>query len=106
MATTAAAGLISGTVFGFLALSEQSNFDAEPTNDGADRGEAFALVADVSFGVAAAMAVTSVVLYVVEQSGDAEDEASARLFGDEGLELDVGAFADPPGGGVAAQLRF
>jgi hypothetical protein len=103
----AAAGLVSGTVFGFLALSEQSNFDAEPTNDTADRGEAFALVADISFGVAAAMAITSVVLYIVERSsGGSDDQETAGLLGDERLRVDVGAYADPQGGGVAAQLRF
>ena len=41
-------------VFGFLALSEQSSYDSAPQADTADRGEAFALVADISFGVAAA----------------------------------------------------
>lgn len=105
-AGVAAAGLISGTVFGFLALSEQSNFDAEPTNDTADRGEAFSLVADISFGVAAAMAITSVVLYIVESSSGSDDQQSAGLLGDEQLRVDVGAYADPQGGGVAAQLRF
>lgn len=100
-----AAGLISGTVFGFLALSEQSNFDSEPANDTADRGEAFALVADISFGVAAAMAITSLVLYIVESSSGGDDEQSADLNGDE-LRLAVGAHADNTGGGVAVQLRF
>lgn len=102
-----AAGLISGTVFGFLALSEQSNFDAEPNHETADRGEAFALVADISFGVAAAMAITSIVLYIVERSSGGSSEASsAGSLGGEQLRVNVGAFADPQGGGVAARLRF
>jgi hypothetical protein len=103
----AAAALVSGTVFGFLALSEQSNFDAEPTNEIADRGEAFALVADISFGVAAALAITSVVLYIVERSsgGSGSDSAddSAR---NAGPQLSFAPWATVQGGGAAAQLRF
>lgn len=100
----AAAALVSGTVFGFLALSEQSNFDNEPSNDVADRGEAFALIADISFGVAAAMAITAVVLYIVESSSSSSDSASNDP---ERLRLSFAPWADPrSGGGVAAQLRF
>lgn len=98
-----AAGLISGTVFGFMALSEQSNFDETPSNETADRGETFALVADISFGFAAAMAITSIVLYIVESSsGSADQEAAGLLDG----QLRLGGFADAQGGGVAAQLQF
>ncbi|MGE0791003.1 MAG: PEGA domain-containing protein [Sandaracinaceae bacterium] len=73
----AAAALVNGTVFGFLALSEQSNFDAQPSHEIADRGETFALVADISFGVAAAFAITAIVLYIVERSSGSSDSASA-----------------------------
>lgn len=98
----AAAALVSGTVFGFLALSEQSNFDAEPANDIADRGEAFALVADISFGVAAALAITAIVLYIVERSDGGDSESAAN----DGPSLTLAPFASPTGGGGAAQLRF
>lgn len=98
----AAAALVSGTVFGFLALSEQSNFDSMPTNDTADRGEIFALVADISFGVAAAAAITAIVLYIVERSGGSSDTETAS----NELELEVAPWADASGGGMAAQLRF
>lgn len=100
----AAAGLISGTVFGFLALSEQSNFDAMPTHQAADQGELFALIADISFGVAAAAAITAVVLYIVERGsggGQAQQETATS-----GVRLDVAPWADANGGGMAAQLRF
>lgn len=92
-----AAGLVSGTVFGFLALSEQSNFDQEPSNDAADRGETFALVADISFGVAAAGAITAIVLYIVERADGDGDSASTTT---------VAPWASQTGGGVAAQVRF
>ncbi len=90
-----AATLIAGTVFGFLALSEQSNFDTEPSAEAADRGEMFALIADISFGVAAASVIAAIILYIVERA-DA-DSSSAAI---------VAPFATPEGGGVAAQLRF
>lgn len=103
VAGVAALGLVSGTVFGFLALSEQSNFDATPTNEIADRGETFALVADISFGVAAAAAITAIVLYIVEATSSSNDTA---LLEDEDLRLDLGGWADAQSGGVAAQLAF
>lgn len=104
-AGVAAAGLISGTVFGFLALSEQSNFDQAPSLETADRGEAFALVADIGFGVAAAAAITSVVLYILERSSGS-GAAQARGTEGEQLQLGVAPWAAPTGAGVAAQLRF
>ncbi|MBX3269453.1 MAG: PEGA domain-containing protein [Sandaracinaceae bacterium] len=96
LAGIGAATLIAGTVFGFLALSEQSNFDTAPANDIADRGETFALVADISFGVAALSVIAAVVLYVVERaSADSSQQAAI-----------VAPFATRDGGGIAAQLRF
>jgi tetratricopeptide (TPR) repeat protein len=94
----AALGLVSGTVFGFLALSEQSNFDATPTNETADRGELFALIADISFGVAGAAAITAIVLYIVEASMGSE-EASASNF-------QLTPWGNAQGGGIAARLAF
>lgn len=91
-----AVGLVSGTVFGFLALSEQSNFDALPNLEAADRGETFALVADISFGVAFAAVITAIVLYIVERSDGGGDAQSATLA----------PWATQHGGGVAAQARF
>jgi tetratricopeptide (TPR) repeat protein len=74
------AALVAGTVLGFLALSEQASFDDQPTEDTADRGELFALFADVSFGVAAAAGLTAIVLYLT--SGD--DDESEDAEGSEG----------------------
>ncbi len=67
MAGVAGAGLVSATVFGLLALSEQSKFDKsdQTDQDAADKGKAFAVVCDVSWGVAAAAAITGTVLYIV-----------------------------------------
>jgi tetratricopeptide (TPR) repeat protein len=67
MAGVAGAGLVSATIFGLLALSEQSKFDKsdQTDQDSADKGKAFAVVCDVSWGVAAAAAITGTVLYIV-----------------------------------------
>ncbi len=53
-----------GTVFGAVALSDKSDFDKQPhLVRSADTGENHALVADMAFGVAITLAVTSAVLY-------------------------------------------
>ena len=74
-----ATGLITGTVLGFLALSERSDYDANPTAESADDGERLALFADVAFGVGAMGALTAVVLYVTgdDSPAPAEGESGA-----------------------------
>lgn len=91
-----AVGLVAGTVFGFMALSRQSDFDAAPSLAAADEGEAFALVADISFGVALAGGIAAIVLYATEGSGTTTREAAFLLV----------PTASPQGGGVAATGRF
>jgi len=92
------AGLVAGTVLGFLALSEQSDFDNAPSVDSADRGERYALFADVAFGVAAAAGITALVLYLT--SGD-DDDADA-----DDAALDVTPTLGLHGGGVEARVQF
>ncbi|QQR91532.1 MAG: PEGA domain-containing protein [Myxococcales bacterium] len=58
------AALIAGTVLGILALKEQSDFNDNPSTSSADRGENFALFADLSFGLAAAAGITAFVLFL------------------------------------------
>lgn len=109
--TTAIAGvgLVTGTVFGFLALSAQSDFDSNPTADAADRGETFALVADLAFGVAIAAGVTAIVLYATdrpaaEAEGDVDAEPTARR--DQAPRLTLAPWGGPSGGGAAMRLQF
>jgi tetratricopeptide (TPR) repeat protein len=92
--TTAIAGvaLVTGTIFGFLALSKQSDYDAMPTAGTANDGEAFALVADLSFAVAAAAGITAIVLYATETPArPAESTASLQVI----------PLVSPTAGGVA-----
>ncbi len=100
-----AGGLVAGTVLGFLALSEQSDFDAAPSEAIADRGERLALFADVGFGVAIAGLVTALVLQLA--SGDEEDEdASAGEAAATTARLRIAPVVGPSGGGVSAHLTF
>jgi hypothetical protein len=98
-----AAGLVSGTVLGFLALSEQSDFDVAPTEAIADRGERLALFADVGFGVAVAGLVTALVLQLA--SGDDEEEAADPAAATT-ARLQVAPVVGANGGGVSAHLTF
>ncbi|RLB56862.1 MAG: hypothetical protein DRJ42_02020 [Deltaproteobacteria bacterium] len=92
----AGVGLITGSVLGFLALSEQSSFDEDPTEEAADNGETLALFADVAFGVAIAGAITAVVLWLTSGSDD----------DDESAELQITPAVSAHGGGVAAAMSF
>jgi len=96
------AALVAGTVLGFLALSEQSDFDAMPTDATADRGERLALFADVAFAVAAGSLITGIILYLTEDGGDVEAAPAAGGGGEVSLLPVVGEH----GGGAAARIRF
>ncbi|MFW5925513.1 MAG: PEGA domain-containing protein, partial [Myxococcota bacterium] len=97
----AAASLVAGTVLGFRAMHEQTEFDDDPTAATADRGERLALFADVAFGLSLGAALTALVLYLTdgaEDGDDGDDDASARLR----VTPAVGASS----GGVNARVRF
>ncbi|MBI2896522.1 MAG: PEGA domain-containing protein [Deltaproteobacteria bacterium] len=104
-AGVAGVGLVAGAVLGFLALSDRSDFDDKPTVETADRGERFALFADIAFGVGIAAAVTTAVLYFTRsesaESSEGEDETEL-----EALRLRLTPLAARNGAGVQAHLRF
>lgn len=99
-----ATGIITGTVLGFMALAERSDYDANPTAESADRGERLALFADVAFGVGAMGALTAIVLYV---TSDDEPEALAA-DGDKPAEpaASITPVIGPTHIGVVAGGRF
>lgn len=102
--TTAIAGvgLVTGTVFGFLALSAQSDFDSAPTTSSADNGETFALVADLAFGVAVAAGITAIVLYATE-TPSSSDSASAE---DQGPRVAFAPVVGRDAGGATLRVEF
>jgi hypothetical protein len=71
-AAVAGVGLVSGTVFGTMALGDEEDYNKSATQEKLDNGERDALIADVSFGVAAAAAIVGVVILFTGGSDEAE----------------------------------
>ncbi len=93
------AGLISGTIFGIMALGAKKDFDDDPTTSNADTAERNALIADMSFGIALTLGITGVVLLTAEDEEAAADAAQKR-------RVLVAPYADKKGGGLAGMFRF
>ncbi|MBW1760114.1 MAG: PEGA domain-containing protein [Deltaproteobacteria bacterium] len=74
-----AAALLTGTVLGFLAIQKEQDYRDNPTEGTADKGERFALVADVSFGLAALSAITSFTLFMTHKNKRKRERESAHL---------------------------
>lgn len=115
MTAVAGVALVTGTVFGFLALSRQSDFDVMPSHTLADEGGAFALAADLAFGVAVAAGITAIVLYATDRPSApaetatdeaTEDETTESEPAEETANLMVAPIVSPTGGGVAAVVTF
>jgi tetratricopeptide (TPR) repeat protein len=96
-----AAGLVTGTVLGFMVLAERSDFDSNPTAESADRGERLALFTDVAFGVGAMALLTGAVIYLT--AGDSGDEPAGEA---QAARLQLSPAASPDGAGVVARGRF
>lgn len=95
------AALVGGTVLGYMALNEQSHFDTNATDARADRGERYALFADVCLGVAVAAAATAIVLYVTAPEADSDTGDSADV-----ARVQWAPIVSPDGAGVAARGSF
>jgi len=65
----AGAALVSGTIFGILALDSKSKYDSNPSAGLADDTERNALIADMSFGIALTLGITGVVLITTDDDG-------------------------------------
>jgi PEGA domain len=74
-------GLVAGTVFGTMALGDEEDYNADPTPNKKEAGERDALIADVSFGVAAAAAVVGIIILATSGNDDekAEELSSAKF---------------------------
>jgi tetratricopeptide (TPR) repeat protein len=89
------AALATGAVFGGLALSEETA--TEEANSLADqqlhldRGENFALAADLLFGIGGALAVTGAILLIVRATrGDADEDEQTQGDQQVSLHLNLG----------------
>jgi tetratricopeptide (TPR) repeat protein len=75
-----AAGVIAGSVLGIFALKERSDYNTNPSEAGADRGERLALFSDVGFGIGAmSLITTAVLLFTHDPPRSAEERESARF---------------------------
>ncbi len=106
-----------GTVFGVMALSDKSDFDKSPTASKADDGENHALVADMSFGVAITLGVTSAVLFLTKDDAPAASASApvsrpvvARVVPvaprAHRITITPTPIVTPHGGGAGALFRF
>jgi len=77
-AAVAGVGLVSGTVFGTMALGDEEDYESNPEDDIKESGERNAIIADVSFGVAAAAAIVGAVILFTAGGDDEEAEGSAE----------------------------
>lgn len=102
LVSVGAAGIVAGSVLGFMTLSAKNDFDATPTADAADKGERLALFTDVAFGVGAVCLITGLVLAVT--AGDdaaAVDESAAPT-----ARLRVTPVVTSTTAALSAQLQF
>jgi hypothetical protein len=101
-----------GTAFGIVTLSDKSNFNKNHSESTAETGQNHALVADMSFGVAITLGVTSVVLLLTKDESDANKSKAASVTtiklskGEGGATLTAAPIVSPHGGGAGALLRF
>ena len=105
----AAAGV--GTVFGVMAFGDKSDFDKEPTASKADDGENHALIADMAFGVAITMGVTSAVLFLTHDDPAPTKVASTKIVPVAKPKAKPFVVTPSPivtahGGGAGALVRF
>jgi hypothetical protein len=102
-----------GTVFGVMALNDHSNFVSNPTTATADNGENHALIADMSFGVAVTLGVTSVVLFLSHDDAAPPAAATSLVTAKPKRSEAKRSFSIVPtpivtahGGGAGALIRF
>jgi hypothetical protein len=96
----AGAGLVTGSIFGAMALSAKSDFNDNPTAKSADDVERNALISDMSFGIAITLGVTGIVLLT---SDEADDSTTASV---DKSRFMVAPFVGKKSGGAAASYTF
>ena len=97
----AGAGLVTGTIFGVKALQEKQDFEDMPTTDRADDVERYALIADMSFGIAITLGVTGIVLLTSDPP--AEAPAAATL---DKSRFTFAPYVGKKSGGASASYAF
>jgi tetratricopeptide (TPR) repeat protein len=99
-ASLGAAGIITGSVLGILALKAKSDYDAMPTEEGADKGERLALFADVGFGIGIMALTTTAVLLFTQDTSPTEEAPT------EAARIEVIPQVSPTAASATARVRF
>jgi hypothetical protein len=99
-AAVAGVGLISGTVFGTMALGDEEDYQKNPSDDIKTSGERNAIIADVSFGVAVAAAIVGAVILITNKGEVAADVDTAKA------RFDIKPVATGDAVGVSTSLLF
>lgn len=103
----AGAGFIVGTIFGISALSSNSDYEENPTQEAFDTTERNALIADMAFGASIAFGVTGVVLLLTADDGESTPAATKVLPKRRARNGDfVAPYVTPNGAGAAARVSF
>jgi hypothetical protein len=107
-----------GTAFGIVTLNDKSTFNTDHSESTAETGQNHALIADMSFGIAITLGVTSAVLFLTRDEPDASKPKAAsfttlklsknggRPGATQGASLTATPFMAPHGGGAGALLSF
>lgn len=101
----AGAGVIVGTIFGVKALKSKSAFNDKPNVRDADDAEKYAIVADMSFGVAITMGITGTVLLLTNRGTSENTETTVPATAQK-PKLYVAPYLGRSAGGAAATLTF
>ncbi|MCP4602259.1 MAG: PEGA domain-containing protein [Proteobacteria bacterium] len=92
-------GLVSGTIFGIMAISDEKDYQDNPTNAKQESGKREAIIADVSFGVAGAAAVAGAITLIVHATRKNKESTS-------NAKIDVMPVAGKNTVGVNAVVSF
>lgn len=98
----AGGALVVGSIFGILTLAKQHEFNEQPTDTTAERGEGYALGADVSLGIAAGAGITALVLYLTREEAIAKNRSSSGHH----AGIDVIPTLSSTGGGLSARVSY
>ncbi len=109
------AALITGIVTGSLALVDNGEYDDMRQNVGqyqesefddlGDSGETKALIADISFGIAAAAAITGIILFIVDNTRNRSSNAQSG-YSFNTRRLNITPTVTDNGGGISAFGSF
>ncbi len=100
-AAVAGAGLVSGTVFGTMALNDEDYWQERHKPETKDAGRRNAIIADVSFGVALAAGVTGAIVLLLSRDEQEQGETDAKR-----TKVDVYPLAGADAVGLGTTVHF